>query len=463
MESSASGRPAERQHALNFAYMYGFPLLEYGKFVAQVPNASTNTLYHDRRLSTSSDRKIIRPNSDTLYSTIFVDLSSNDLQITIPEIPDRYWVYPFYDFYGNNIANIGSLQGHQAGKYLIRYTSENFGFILGPPPEDNRNVLGFINLPTPYGICFARFATTQSIQDQEIVCRYQDQIQLSVLTRLTGPSAPPLQLSIFTDPQYQSSQSVPPEQAVPRLTASLAHFNPSPVLEDREWISDLLEKSGMHDGVFTCPEGGDISKAVEFAETKSRDSRQARGGTMDFGNGWISPFPECMGNFGSNYAARYYIARFGYLGVTSDQAIYMSRPKALRLRYDEAVLLRFSRRPVLRKTGFWSLTAYDAEQYLVQNDMRRYVLGDRDNMAFPDGTSLDDQTKDGEFFILLQAADVIPPATWKNNWLPTPAGGGKMSITLRFYGITDEMAPESYEYPRLEYIKAITDLPKSLL
>lgn len=323
--------------------------------------------------------------------------------------------------------------------------------------------MGYVNLPTPYGICLARFATTQAIQDQEAVCTYQDQIQLWSVPRFAGPSAPQFQLSIFTAPEHQPSQEVSPEQVVLNLAASLASFNPSPVLEDRKWINDTLLQSGMKDGVFTCPEGVDISQVAKVADTQARDGRHAPGGMMDFGNGWVSPYPEVMGNFGSNYAARYYIAKFGYLGVTSDQAIYPSRLNALRFKADQAVLLRFSRRPVLLKTGFWSLTAYGADQYLVKNDMNRYVLGDRDNMVFPDGTPLDDENKDGEFFILLQPADVPPPAQWKNNWLPSPAGGGKMSITLRFYGIKEEMMLKSYEFPRLEYIKAITDSPKSLL
>jgi len=72
-------------------------LLEYGKYVATFPGASVNTIYHDRRLTTSSDFKVIRPNVDTLYSSIFIDLSSHDLVFTVPDIQDRYWVWPFYD------------------------------------------------------------------------------------------------------------------------------------------------------------------------------------------------------------------------------------------------------------------------------------------------------------------------------------------------------------------------------
>lgn len=76
---------------------YGYPLLEYGKFVSAFPNAVANTLYHDRRLTTFRDRKVIRPNVDTLYSTIFLDFSSKDLELLIPKISNRYWCFSFYD------------------------------------------------------------------------------------------------------------------------------------------------------------------------------------------------------------------------------------------------------------------------------------------------------------------------------------------------------------------------------
>ena len=70
----------------------------------------TNTLYRGEKLATAQDRHLVRPNVDTLYSTIFYDLAKSDLEFTIPEIKDRYWCFPFYDLYGNNFANISSLQ-----------------------------------------------------------------------------------------------------------------------------------------------------------------------------------------------------------------------------------------------------------------------------------------------------------------------------------------------------------------
>ena len=49
-----------------------------------------------------------------------LDLSTHDVALTIPEISDRYWVYPIYDSFGNTIATIGIVNNDTAGSYLIR-------------------------------------------------------------------------------------------------------------------------------------------------------------------------------------------------------------------------------------------------------------------------------------------------------------------------------------------------------
>jgi hypothetical protein len=48
---------------------------------------------------------------------------------------------------------VGSVLGHKPGKYPLRYTSSNFGF----QTEDvEASYLGYINSPTPYGLCLVR-------------------------------------------------------------------------------------------------------------------------------------------------------------------------------------------------------------------------------------------------------------------------------------------------------------------
>jgi hypothetical protein len=49
-----------------------------------------------RQLSTAEFQDVVRPNVDPLYSLAILDLSERDLVIDVPEIPDHYWVFPFY-------------------------------------------------------------------------------------------------------------------------------------------------------------------------------------------------------------------------------------------------------------------------------------------------------------------------------------------------------------------------------
>lgn len=323
--------------------------------------------------------------------------------------------------------------------------------------------MGYINFPAAYGILLGRIATTPTAADQELANQCQDEARVDSVKRNVEPIAPPLDLSMLTLPEHRPSDKASIPQAVLRLTAALASYNQSPVLQDRPWIADLLTRSGIKNKVFTCPNNVDLSGGPKYAETQGRAALNAD--KIDLGNNWSLNFPSCQGTFGSHYAARYYIAKRGYLALTTEQAIYPSLKGHLQIGANEAILLRFSRKPALIPSGFWSLTAYNRAQYLISNEQNRYCIGDRDNMTFVDGTPLGDGSKDGEFCILLQPADVTPPAKWRCNWLPLPAGGGEFSITVRWYGAKKEMymALTNEFVPKFEWTKAITDSRESKL
>lgn len=323
--------------------------------------------------------------------------------------------------------------------------------------------MGYINFPAAYGILLGRIATTPTAADQKLANQFQDQVEVDSVKRNDEPIAPPLDLSMLTLPEHRPSDKASIPQAVLRLTAALADYNQSPVLQDRPWIADLLTRSGIKNKVFTCPPNVDLSGGPKYAETQARAALNAD--KIDLGNNWSLNFPGCQGAFGPHYAARYYIAKRGYLALTTDQALYPSLKGHLQIGADEAILLRFPRKPALIPSGFWSVTAYNRAQYLIPNEQNRYCIGDRDDMTFVDGTPLSEESKDGEFCILLQPADVTPPPSWRCNWLPLPAGGGDFSITVRWYGARKEMytALTNAFVPKFEWTKAITQSQKSKL
>ena len=94
-----------------------------------------------------------------------------------------------------------------------------------------------------------------------------------------------------------------------------------------------------------------------------------------------------------------------------------------------------------KQGGFWSLTAYASDQFLIPNPLGRYEIGDRSGITYSDGTLVYpnanatmsfDSSSGGNatraFQVLLQPADVRPPTNWTSNWLPAPSGGGDLQF-----------------------------------
>jgi hypothetical protein len=81
----------------------------------------------------------------------------------------------------------------------------------------------------------------------------------------------------------------------------------------------------------------------------------------------------------------------------------------------EAYLFTFAGKPPLRSTGFWSLTMYNSDGFLVQNPLDIYSVSDRTNITYPNGIpvyGIGGGPEDQPFQIIVQSAAVSPPANW---------------------------------------------------
>ena len=84
---------------LTHASKYGIPLLSYAKLAFPFVSAGAiNYFVHLTQPATPQETTVVLPNVDTLYSAAVFDLSSHDINVTIPSIDaDRYWSFAFYD------------------------------------------------------------------------------------------------------------------------------------------------------------------------------------------------------------------------------------------------------------------------------------------------------------------------------------------------------------------------------
>jgi len=129
--------------------------------------------------------------------------------------------------------------------------------------------------------------------------------------------------------------------------------------------------------------------------------------------GWATP-PAILGDYGSDYATRAAVAMVGLGANLPPDAMYPNT----RVDQDGKPLDGSQRYRVHFKAGelppvnaFWSVTAYNAQDFFIDNPLHRYALGDRDALAF---------NADGSLDLLLQAT---PPAGEQTkNWLPVRSG-----------------------------------------
>lgn len=94
------------QSATELALIYAYPLLAYQKASSSLsPLIGVNHFGHSRQLATSTNRYVVKPNVDTLYSTSIFDVSNQDVIVKLPVIPeDQYALLPFHSLYGDNFA-----------------------------------------------------------------------------------------------------------------------------------------------------------------------------------------------------------------------------------------------------------------------------------------------------------------------------------------------------------------------
>ncbi|KAF2723539.1 hypothetical protein K431DRAFT_282981 [Polychaeton citri CBS 116435] len=452
-----------QQDATIFSLLYGYPLLAWEQLAAPLVYSSlgVNQLHHGRELQTASSDLVVKPNADTLYSVMIYDLSHNDVIITMPNISDsQFALFGYFDLYGNNFVNIGPNNSENAGSYrLVRRPNNTAlsGFHVGD--SDSSAVQGTIYSPATYGSLFIRWLVNAT--NLESIYAYQNATEIRNATKLTPTTNLPYLSSLLPI----NNSSTVAEKALDLLAKFAAVDGPETV-SDTQSVNGNLTLAGVSDGIYTPVKNASIAQANQTALLQAEDAFE--NAQTELGNGWSMVNLDDTGDFGTKYSLRTAVASSLYIMVKAPYAIYpewtngsssgaTSGSDSIVIGANESYIYTFSAKPPIRSLGFWSVTAYHKD-YLVPNDLGVYTLGDRSNITYPNGQLVygtNASVSSGEFQILIQPADLPPPANWTNNWLPAPSGGGSMSAALRFYGGEDDLLTGAYIYPKVTKQAAI--------
>ncbi|MFT3818975.1 MAG: DUF1254 domain-containing protein [Rubrivivax sp.] len=410
------------------AYTYAYPavLMEMTRRVrsnAVEPNTATrrtpmNRFAHAQAYAGVDARDVVRPNADTLYSSLWYDVGDEPLVFTLPDMGDRYHVIPFMDMWTDVFAMLGTrTTGNGGGSYAL----------VGPRwkgtlPQGVRAIVS----PTDVGYVIGRIQANGP-SDYANVHKLQAGLKAVPLSGWGDPayvSAPGR-----VDPTIDMVTPAPEQTARLDAAAFFATFaevmkrNP-PNATDYAVVL-RMERLGLVVGQSFDLTQADpavqraLARAVPDAYQRIQNRVRGFGAPVD---GWLSTASK-IGVYGNDYLLRAFIAYAGLGALPTEEALYPmvvtdgeGKPFTGAARY----VLHFDKDRIPPADAFWSLTMYGADQFFIANPINRYAIGDRDPLAFNGDGSLD-----------LYIQHESPGKDKQANWLPAPAG--PFSMNLRLY------------------------------
>lgn len=156
-------------------------------------------------------------------------------------------------------------------------------------------------------------------------------------------------------------------------------------------------------------------------------------------NGWTW-FGDGVGNYGSDYTLRAYLARRQPGTATKESEV---RPVA-RVDSDghplngaNTYVVHFAPNQVPPVRGFWTLTAYTKDGALADDKVPRLSVSDHDKLK---------KNRDGSFDVIVSGAS--PGKARVSNWLPAP--GGDFQLVMRLYAPKPQAADGSWAPPAVQ-------------
>lgn len=406
------------------AYTYAYPmvLMEITRKVATSTadadqmRAPINRFAHRKTFPDASFKDVVRPNADTLYSSLWFDVEREPLVLTLPDTADRYHVIPLMDMWTDVFASLGTrTTGNGGGSYAI----------VGPDwtgtlPEG----VGLVRSPTNVGWIIGRFQTNGPA-DYPNVHRLQ-----------AGLTAVPLS-SWGVAPAAKTAASAPANAVGLPPVVQVARMEPAQFFA---LFAELLKRNPPHASDYAMVRrmerlGLVVGKSFDLSATspvvQQALTRAAKDGYQRIVNrrsamrpaatGWMA-IGTSLGVYGNDYLQRAFVAYAGLGALPPEEAIYPMAAfdgEGKPLNGSSRYVIRFEKDQIPPADAFWSLTMYGEDQFFVANPLQRFALGDRDKLKF---------SPDGSLDVYVQAASPGPDK--ESNWLPAPPGAFTMNMRL---------------------------------
>ncbi len=422
------------------AYIFGYPLVLMDETRKATVGDAFNRLNHLRSFPDHRFRRVVRANVDTLYSTIWFDLSDGPIVVGLPASGGRYYVMPIHDAWTNVIASIGSrTTGNDA--YTVLVAGPNWH---GAVPEG----MTLVRSPTKMAWAIARIDTPGGA-DFVAAHKFQDGMTVQSLASLQlGESAqPPLSAR-------EAYSGYNPKTRVSDLGAGvffntlarLLEDNP-PATADAAMVDGPLKLIGVEAGKPFPATAKTMSERVSMNEAVYRTQQAVlavQNQVPKSATYWAGmPGGPRLGVYGTRYPLRAYVAMVGLGANEPEDAVYPNTTQdenGETLTTDRRYVLHLSADQIPPVNAFWSLTVYNQHYYLAENPIDRYALGSRDDLTF---------NEDGSVDIYIQTHE--PEGVPLSNWLPAPQFGA-FGLNMRLYWPKERVLDGDWNMPGVQVV-----------
>ena len=433
------------------ATIWGYPLVLLGATArlitqASAPNknahAPMNQIGHSIRVFGAEDRDVVSPNSDTAYSSAFLDLRQGAALFDIPQAGGRYHSLQLIDAYTNVFGYIGSrATGEHAGRYLV----------VGPGWAGNIpiGVKRVFHSPTPLVWVIGR-TLVDGADDVAALDAFQQGIRLS----LVGPASH--DEGMWTRTGLAPLPPAPPVKQLASMTSEIFFdwlgrlMLDNPVSEPHAAHVAQFAACGLdHEHGFSAErlssaalEGLVKGHASALSAIEAAAKRPA--GTPV--NGWNQA--PSAGLWGDRFMVRAMIAHRSLGQNSAEESLYLDTTTdqhGAELDGENTYRLRLDAGQMPPAESFWSVSAYGADSFLVPNEIHRYSLGSRSDSLR--------KAEDGSITLIF-SAQKPSDAREQGNWLPIPPSG-PFRLSMRLYIPSARALNGSWVLPGLEKATAL--------
>ncbi len=432
--NAAATVPLDREARIDLAadaFVFGAPLVITRRTIAQFAgNGPLNQLLRAPNLATPKTQAVVAPNRDTLYLVASMDVSQQPQILTVPEVTDRYFEIQLIDAYTDVHLYLGTRATRgRAGTYAI--VAPGWKGTLPSGVEELR-------LTTPQAVLLGR---VRAKEDEDLTRAHEIQIATTLVP-----------LDMFTkaaDPKPQPTIAKAPGAPQAILDAGVSFFDElsdglaaNPATSDAQRaLVERLAGLGIAPGKKPSADITDADQRMVLEAGMRRGQERIDSARSEFENsatnGWTNRTD--LGRYGDNLLQRAAVAQLGWGANGPEEALYPSSTReASGAPYSgaERYIIHFPAAglPPVEPLGFWSITIYGPDRYLVENPINRWAIGGDTPGLVRNG--------DGSLDLYIQRD---APLGHESNWLPSPAG--EFTLNMRIYLPGAAAAAGTYEFP----------------